>query len=55
LPARGICSDDDTGSTESDGDYDSHDDSDVVMCKEDDVDAPDSVDLDDNGNGEVLD
>jgi hypothetical protein len=41
-----ISSDDDTDSTESDGEYDSELDPDVVMCIEDDVDAPDGVDLD---------
>jgi hypothetical protein len=41
-----ICSDDDTDSTESDGEYDSELDPDVDMHMEDDVDAPDGVDLD---------
>jgi len=39
-----ISSDDDTDSTESNGDYDSE--LDVDMCMEDDVDAPDGVDID---------
>jgi len=42
-----ICSDDDTNSTkESDGEYDSEHDSGVDMRIEDDVEAPDGVDLD---------
>jgi hypothetical protein len=41
-----ISSDDDTDSTESDGEYDSELDPDVDMRMEDDVDAPDGVDLD---------
>jgi len=41
-----ISSDDDTASTESDGEYDSELDPDVDMRMEDDVDAPDGVDLD---------
>jgi len=53
-----ISSDDDTDSTESNGDYDSafH----VDMCMEDDVDTPDRIDIDgdvdmerDNEDGEV--
>jgi len=44
-----IFSDDDTNSTESDGEYDSARNSDVYMRMEDDVDAPDDVDL----NGDV--
>jgi hypothetical protein len=38
-----ISSDDDTDSTELDGEYDS--DLDVDMCMEDDVDPPDGVDI----------
>jgi len=41
-----ISSEDDTDSTELDGEYDSELDPDVDMRKEDDVDAPDGVDLD---------
>jgi hypothetical protein len=41
-----ICSDDDTNSTELDGEYHSELDHDVDMRMEDDVDAPDGVDLD---------
>jgi len=41
-----ICSDDDTASTESDSKCDSERHSDVYMRMEDDVDAPDGVDLD---------
>jgi len=41
-----ISSDDDTDSTELDGENDSERDSDVDMRMEDDVDAPDGVDLD---------
>jgi hypothetical protein len=41
-------SDDDTDSTESDGEYHSELDAEVDMCMEDDVDAPDGVDLDGN-------
>ena len=41
-----ISSDDDIDSTRSDGEYDSEHDSDVVMRMEDNVDTPDSVDLD---------
>jgi hypothetical protein len=41
-----ISSDDDTDSTEPDGEYDSEHDSNVDMRGEDDVDAPDSVDFD---------
>ena len=40
-----ISSDDDTDSTELDGEYDSELDPDVDMRMEDDVDAPDGVDL----------
>ena len=39
-----ISSDDDTDSTESDGEYDSEHDTDEDMLMEDDVDAPDVVD-----------
>jgi hypothetical protein len=45
-PAVSIFSDDDTDSAESDSEYDSEHDSDVEMHMEDDVDAPDGVDLD---------
>jgi len=45
-PAVSISSDDDTNSTESDGEYVSERDSDVNICMEDDVDALDGVDLD---------
>jgi len=45
LPAVWISSDDDTDCAESDGEYDSERDSDVDMRMEDDVDAPDGVDL----------
>jgi hypothetical protein len=45
-PAVSISSDDDTDSTELDGEYDSELDPDVDMRIEDDVDAPDGVDLD---------
>ena len=48
-PAVSISSDDDTDSTESDGEYDSEHDPDVDMGREDDVDAVDGVDL----NGDV--
>jgi hypothetical protein len=41
-----ISSDHNTHSTESDCKYDSQHVHDVDMCKEDDVDAPDGVDLD---------
>jgi len=41
-----ISSEDDTDSTQSDGEYDSEPDPDVDMRMEDDVDALDSVDLD---------
>jgi len=41
-----ISSDDDTDSTQSDGEYDSELDPDVDMHMEDDVDAPEGVDLD---------
>jgi len=41
-----ICSDDDTDSTESDGEYYLEHDTDVDMRMEDKVDAPDGVDLD---------
>ena len=41
-----ISSDDDTDSTELDSEYDSELDPDVYMSMEDDVDAPDGVDLD---------
>jgi hypothetical protein len=41
-----MSSDDDTESTKSDGEYASQRNSDVGMCMEDDVDAPDGVDLD---------
>ena len=41
-----ISYDDDTNSTESDGEYESELDPDVDMCTEDDVDAPDGVDFD---------
>jgi len=41
-----ISSDDDTNSTEWDGEYDSELDSDVDLRMDDDVDAPDGVDLD---------
>jgi hypothetical protein len=41
-----ISSDDDTDFTELDGEYGSELDPDVDMRMEDDVDAPDSVDLD---------
>ena len=41
-----ISSDDDTNQTEeSDGEYDSEHDSEVDMHMEDDVDAPDGIDL----------
>jgi len=43
-----ISSDDDTDSTETDGEYYSEHDSDVDMRMEDDVDAPDGVDSDGN-------
>jgi len=43
-----IFSDNDTDSTESDGEYDSELDPDVDMRMKDDVDAPDSIDLDGN-------
>jgi hypothetical protein len=45
-PAVSISFDDDTDSTQSDGEYDSELDPDVDMCMEDDVDGPDGVDLD---------
>jgi len=41
-----ISSDDNTDSTKPDGEYDSELDSDVIMRMEDDVAAPDGVDLD---------
>jgi len=41
-----ISSEQNTDSTESDGEYDSKHDPDQDMCMEDDVDAPDGVDLD---------
>jgi hypothetical protein len=41
-----ISSDDDTNSTKSDGEYDSE--LDVDMCMQDNVGAPDSVDIDGN-------
>jgi hypothetical protein len=47
-PAISMSSDDDTDSTESDGEYDSKPDSDVDMWMEDDVHAPDAIDLDGN-------
>ena len=40
-----ISSDDDTDSSESDGEYDSEHDSDVYMHMENDVHAPDGIDL----------
>jgi len=43
-----ISSDDDTDSTKSDGDYDSGHDPDVNMHVEEEVDTPDSTDLDCN-------
>jgi len=43
-----VASDDDTNSTKSDGQYDAEHDSDVDMCMEDEVNAPDGVDLDGN-------
>jgi len=46
LPTGPISSDDDTDSTESDSECDSEHDPDVDMRMEDDVDAPDGVDLD---------
>ena len=48
-PAMSISADDDTDSTGKwGGEYDSEQDSDVDMCMEDDVDAPEGVDLDDD-------
>jgi len=47
-PAGSISSDDDTDSTELDGEYDSELDRDVDMRIEYDVDAPDGGDLDGN-------
>jgi hypothetical protein len=41
-----VSSEDDTDSTEPDGEYDSKLDPDVDMCLQDDVYAPDGVDLD---------
>ena len=45
-PAGSISSDDDIDSTQSDGEYDSELDPDVDMRMEDNVDAPESIDLD---------
>jgi len=49
-PGVSISSDDDTESTESDGEYDSERHPDVDMRMEDDVDALDGVDLDGNAD-----
>ena len=43
-----ISSDDDTDATKSDSEYESEHDPHVNMHMEDDVDAPDGVDLDGN-------
>jgi len=51
-PAVSISSDDDTDSTESDGEYDSELDPDVDMRMQDDVYALDGVDLDGDGDME---
>jgi hypothetical protein len=48
LPTLSSSSDDDTKSTESDGEYYSERDPDVDVRMEEDVDAPDGVDLDGN-------
>jgi hypothetical protein len=51
-PTVSSSSDADTESIESDGEYDSELDSAVDRCMEDDVDAPDGVDLDGDVNME---